>query len=182
MTDNIGTPPPVVRVVLALSTSLAGEQLLRRAPSVGRHPPRSFVVSDDVRVRCISFSVQGPALAKVLQQLRDPTVSTIRANRQLQGLTDADVAALGAGLRDNTALKVLDLSHNQIGAAGAAALGAALRNNTALTELYLSNNRIGDAGAEALGGSARQHGRRLVLGVGTHGSCLARVWCCRRWG
>ena len=57
---------------------------------------------------------------------------------------------LASVLKANTTVKNLDLSLNNIGAAGAAGLGEALKFNRSLTELDLSYNKIGDSGAVGL--------------------------------
>ena len=97
---------------------------------------------------CLFVVAQNPKLARVLRQLRDPSVTAIRAS--FSALNDADATALATALAGNTALTLLYLSSNQIGDAGASALAAALAGNTALKQLHLGSNQIGDAGAAAL--------------------------------
>ena len=60
-------------------------------------------------------------------------------------------AGLSECLKCTTSLSELYLSNNNIGDAGAADLGECLKCNKSLSELYLSGNNIGDAGAAALG-------------------------------
>ena len=63
---------------------------------------------------------------------------------------DSAAAVLAAVLKTNTTLTNLDLSHNNLGPAGAQSFATALKANTTLTNLFLSDNNIGPAGAESL--------------------------------
>ena len=58
--------------------------------------------------------------------------------------------ALADAIKTNTTQTRLDLTFNNLGAAGAAALADALKTNTILTHLYFTLNNLGDAGAAAL--------------------------------
>ena len=84
----------------------------------------------------------------------EETMNRIRANdpqlRRLdlngRGLSSWNAIELCDALTTNTTLTSLNVSHNEIGAAGAQALAT----NTTLTSLNVSQNRIGAAGARAL--------------------------------
>jgi hypothetical protein len=74
----------------------------------------------------------------------DPTLRAL--NLSYQNLTDKDIEVLCKALKNNTYLTRLDLSSNEISAAGAIALA----QNSTITELDISYNTIGNAGAKAL--------------------------------
>ncbi|WP_342260223.1 hypothetical protein [Candidatus Tisiphia endosymbiont of Metellina segmentata] len=57
-------------------------------------------------------------------------------------------AELVAGIIQNSKLKILKLSNNQIGSEGMGALSSAFDHNETVTDLDLSNNNLGDKGAE----------------------------------
>ncbi len=57
-------------------------------------------------------------------------------------------AELVAGIIQNSKLKILKLSNNQIGSEGMGALSSAFDHNETVTDLDLSNNYLGDKGAE----------------------------------
>lgn len=57
-------------------------------------------------------------------------------------------AELVAGIIQNSKLKILKLSNNQIGSEGIGALSSAFDHNETVTDLDLSNNNLGDKGAE----------------------------------
>mmetsp|Transcript_3343 Transcript_3343/g.7723 ORF Transcript_3343/g.7723 Transcript_3343/m.7723 type:complete len:495 (+) Transcript_3343:180-1664(+) len=94
-------------------------------------------------------------------------------NRSLEGfkldfnpIGSAGLTNLARGLRSNTFLKNLSLSHCQIGPEGCAALAAALCfPGGKLSVLNLSGNHLGDAGLEALCGAPP-----LTLGGGLAGN------------
>ena len=68
----------------------------------------------------------------------------------LRNIDDNQTALLATALQTNHSLTSLDLSSNEVGAAGASALANALQNNQSLTYLYFHYNQVGDAGASAL--------------------------------
>ena len=62
----------------------------------------------------------------------------------------AGVAAVVAGLAENEGLDMLSLSETGLNATGAKALADGLRTNPHMENLYLDGNEIGDEGAAAL--------------------------------
>uniref|UniRef100_A0A8C8VDZ1 Leucine rich repeat containing 74A n=1 Tax=Pelusios castaneus TaxID=367368 RepID=A0A8C8VDZ1_9SAUR len=71
--------------------------------------------------------------------------------------------ALGAGLRVNGTLKILDLSWNGFGNDGALALGEALKLNNILVQLDISNNHINNDGAGKLSRGLEVNGNLKIL-------------------
>jgi hypothetical protein len=84
----------------------------------------------------------------VLNQLKDNEIEKLDLSHK--GLTSHQITLLAEALKTNTMLKMLELSGNQIGDAGAEKLADALKSNTALMELGLSSNQIGNVGADKL--------------------------------
>jgi GTPase SAR1 family protein len=84
------------------------------------------------------------------------------------GLTDADISLLACHCGRLKHLDSLDLSSNQIGAAGATAIAAGLKR---LHTLDLSSNRIGDAGAVL----AELPGRTQLIELRLRGCQLERL-------
>ena len=95
----------------------------------------------------------------------------------------AAVEELGAVLKENTTLKSMDLSINQIGDAGAADIAAALKENSTLLRLYLYNNQIGDPGAAAIVAALKENStlQELVLRR-NHIGDAAKAELRRAWG
>ncbi|KAJ1621177.1 hypothetical protein T492DRAFT_887439, partial [Pavlovales sp. CCMP2436] len=73
---------------------------------------------------------------------------------------------LSTFLASSTALRVLDLSNNQIGSAGAAGLCEGLAANTTLTALTLRGNQIGAADAVGLGKGLAANASLTTLNLG----------------
>ena len=89
----------------------------------------------------------------------DDALKTIKGNTLTSiDLSGNDIRAAGAeslasALTFNHTLTSIDLSENSIGAAGAEALASALKSNHTLTSIDLGRNGIGAAGAESLAGA-----------------------------
>jgi hypothetical protein len=63
-------------------------------------------------------------------------------------LNDESLKLLSSALKDNSSLKELDLSHNQIQIDGIIKLTKSLMENSYLSTLNISNNQIGDFGTQ----------------------------------
>lgn len=84
-------------------------------------------------------------------------------------IKDSSVRELAPALKANQAIKVVDLSHNQIGPQGARDLAEALRVNRGLHTLSLWDNQIGNEGACALAEALRvNRGLHTLLLYGNH--------------
>ncbi len=84
---------------------------------------------------------------ELLQQITDNVWKERVLDLCNQDLNDERTEKLCKALANNTYIKALDVSYNQIGAAGAQALAA---NKTLISLDVSSNNQIDDAGAQAL--------------------------------
>jgi len=82
----------------------------------------------------------------LLTRLRNNDRTLVKLSLENRRLNEFDIKLLQEALVENTTLTSLNVSYNQIDAAGAAALA----QNTTLTSLDVSWNQIGDAGATAL--------------------------------
>lgn len=100
-------------------------------------------------------SVEAPCQEQASEDVSD-SLALLRDRRttrlELTGrrINDALVVELATLVENNTDLRYLDLSNNEIGNQGAIALGRALGVNRALQYLDLSGNCIGSSGAEGL--------------------------------
>jgi len=75
-----------------------------------------------------------------------------------------DVAAFGLMLRNNTTLKLLNLSSNNIGDKGAIVISEGVKLNSTLAELNLEDNVIGHKGAHAIAAAFKTRPlKRLTL-------------------
>jgi hypothetical protein len=100
---------------------------------------------------------------------------------------DADLGRfLPPSLAANCTLAAIDLSHNELTAAGARAICAALDGNGGLRALRLNNNHVGNEGAEAFlrllggggggGGGGGVEGEDGSGGSGGVGAAGAQEW------
>jgi len=81
------------------------------------------------------------------------------------GVGDAGAKALAAGLRNNRALRRLDLYFNLVSDAGVQALADALTVNRALRILHIDTNSVGEAGGLALARALMPPERGLLSGL-----------------
>jgi len=105
----------------------------------------------------------GHAVGRCLRLNTSITTINLRDSQ----LRDEGVGALADGLKQNKASKVrvLDLSSNGIGAAGAEKLAGLLSLSASLAKLDLSANKLGSSGTEALRGSLRDNGTLTALNL-----------------
>ena len=105
----------------------------------------------------------GHAVGRCLRLNTSITTINLRDSQ----LRDEGVGALADGLKLNKASKVrvLDLSSNGIGAAGAEKLAGLLSLSASLAKLDLSSNKLGSSGTEALRGSLRDNGTLTALNL-----------------
>jgi Leucine Rich repeat len=103
--------------------------------------------------RVILLGNQDPDVAKIVEELNDPSLHKLNINGQIIGAVGA--IALADALQVNQSLQELTLDRTFLGDDGAVALADALRVNQSLQELVLFNTNIGDEGAVALADALR---------------------------
>lgn len=81
-------------------------------------------------------------------------------------IADDGACALAAALHQNSTLQRLDVYENDIGDTGARALADALRCNSTLRKLNLGSNNIGDVGATAFAAALRVNSALQGLSLG----------------
>ena len=75
--------------------------------------------------------------------------------------SDSDGVEIAHGLKDNIALKRVDLTHNELGEHAGEAMAKMIVGNVVLRELRLSENEIGDLAGAAIAEAVRSQRRNL---------------------
>ena len=94
--------------------------------------------------------------------------TVVRTGAKDKRLGNAGAVAIGAALKTNKKVEVLDLSGNHITDSGVEALAEALKVNTVLLNLELKTNMIGPLGATALAEALKVNTDLETLGLASN--------------
>jgi len=154
-----GTAPPTVELSYLGSKTMTNASAVLIGALVEQNKVARSLELSEIK----SASRLGHAMGRCLRHNATLTALWLRDSQ----LLDEGVTALASGLKQNGAakLRVLDLTLNAIGVAGAESLSSLLSTSTSLAKLDLSSNKLGSGGAEALRFALRDNSTLTALSL-----------------
>jgi len=150
---------PVTELSYASSTSMSNVSVALLGALVEKNPLAKTLDLSDIQ----TAPRLGYAVGRCLRSNSSLTKLLLRNSQ----LGDEGVGALSDGLKQNgnSAVRVLDLASNGIGANGAAKLAGLLSLSVSIAKLDLAANKLGSAGTEALRGCLRDNSTLTALSL-----------------